>query len=577
MRVLRPACIVVLLALAAGLANAQLIVEDFDSQNTGSPPAWLWWNNGSTGTILVNETTFRGSSGKSVELLRTAFDSYGRGFGFGRNFPPIDGPAKLTFFFRAGSTTDEVLTAIGGNNAGHQVAWWVGVGGAVGNAIGTHSHSGGWNHVMDVAADTWYGVTIGINPATFTYDITVWEDGFFGNTATETGIPFRDGSDVKVIDQIQFGNFSDAVAGPAGSAFVDDVEFIGTRVLNDDFESGNTGSWSWSTRPRTAVTTCYQTVTTDAYLANDLNCDSLELEAVPVELGASNIFFDLNGHTIKHTIPDQAVGIGVRAMNVDGVTVKNGIIQDFLVGMDIVYSDLATVRDLKLSNLVEDDPEEFLPGLRITESQNVLVRDCFIEFLPVVHKEAIVTPDSVLTVDNIEVKDASVGVNISGNEHISNGTVATVINSRFVRVNLGGILVQITEDSLVAHNEFDSCEEAIHADNMWDGRITGLIIQDNSMHGGFIGVHFMGIDDSYVLDNVIRDNWRGITLQSNMECLNIPNEPGCFYSNGNLVSGNQVSNNFLDLHHRDLSTGNTWTDNTCQTKEGAEIPPCIPP
>ena len=392
MRALNPVFVVVFLALAVGIADAQLIVEDFDSQTTGSAPAWLWWNNGSSGTILVDETTYRGPSGKSVEFVRTTFD--GNGFGFGRNFPPIDGPAELTFFFRAASTTDEVLTAIGGNNAGHQVAWWVGVGGAVGNAIGTHSHSGGWNHVMDVAADTWYGVTLEIDPATFTYDITVWEDGFPGNTATETGIPFRDGSAVEVIDQIQFGNFSDAVAGPAASAFVDDVEFIGARVLNDDFESGNTGFWSWSTRPLTAVTTCYQTITTDAYLANDLNCDSLLLEAVPVEFGASNIFFDLNGHTIKHTIPDQAVGIGVRAMSVDGVTVKNGTIQDFLVGMDVVYSDLATVRDLKLSNMVEDDPEEFLPGLRITESQNVLVRDCFIEFLPVVHKEAIVTADS---------------------------------------------------------------------------------------------------------------------------------------------------------------------------------------
>ena len=87
--------------------------------------------------------------------------------------------------------------------------------------IGTLSHSGGWNHVMDVAADTWYGVTLEIDPTSFTYDITVWEDDDPANTATETGIAFRDGSDVEVIDQFQFGNFSDAVAGPAAAAFVD--------------------------------------------------------------------------------------------------------------------------------------------------------------------------------------------------------------------------------------------------------------------------------------------------------------------------------------------------------------------
>ena len=77
------------------------------------------------------------------------------------------------------------------------------------------------------------------------------------------------------------------------------------------------------------------------------------------------------------------------------------------------------------------------------------------------------------------------------------------------------------------------------------------MIEDNSMHGGFIGVQFLGTDDSYILDNVISDNWRGITLESNMECLNDNTMPSCFYSTGNLVSGNTVSDNFLDLHHRD--------------------------
>jgi len=575
MRVFRPACVVVLLALAVSTVNAQLIVGDFDELITGSPPPWLWWDNGSSGTILVDETTFRGSSGKSVEIVRTTFD--GNNFGFGRNFPPINGPAELTFFFRAASTTDEVLTAIGGNNAGHQVAWWIGVGGAVGDAIGTHTRAGGWNHVMNVVADTWYGVTLEIDPATFTYDITVWEDLYPANTATEVGIPFRDGSAVEVIDQIQFGNFSDAVSGPAASAYVDDVEFIGTRVLNDDFESGNTGSWSSSTRPMTAVTTCYQTVTTDAYLANDLNCTALGLEDVAVEVGASNIFLDLNGHTISHTIPDQAVGIGVRAMSVEGVTVKNGTIQDFLVGMGVVYSNLATVQDLMISNMVEDDPEEFLPGLRITQSQNVLVRDCFIEFLPVVHKEAIVAADAEVIIDNVEVKDASVGVNIAGNEGISNGTVGTVINSRFVRVNIGGILVHTSDSSRIADNEFDDNEVGVYCDAETKGGITGLTIEDNSIHDGAIGVQFLGTDDSSILGNVIRDNWRGITLESNMGCLDDNTLPICFFSTGNLVSGNRAFDNFLDYHHDVYATGNTWTDNTCETKDGAEIPPCTGP
>ena len=113
MSAFRTAGFIVLLLLAIGGADAQLIVEDFDSYTTGSPPPWMWWDNGSSGSIQVDETTYRGSSGKSVELARTAFD--GKRFGFGRNFPPIEGSGELSFYFRAGSTTDEILTAVGGN------------------------------------------------------------------------------------------------------------------------------------------------------------------------------------------------------------------------------------------------------------------------------------------------------------------------------------------------------------------------------------------------------------------------------------------------------------------------------
>jgi len=570
MRSIVPSLVMVLLVLSVGIADAQLIVENFDSQTTGSPPAWLWWNNGSSGTILIDETVFHGSSGKSVELFRTTFDDIG--FGFGRNFPPIDGPAELTFFFRVGSTTEEYLTAVGGNNSGHQVAWWVGVGGDVGAAIGTHSETGGWNHVMNVVVDTWYGVTLDTFPSTHTYDIKVWEDGNPGNTATQTGIPFRNGSAVEVIDQIQFGNFSDVDTGPAASAYIDGVALTGARVLHDDFETGNTGHWSWSTRPRTIVTSCYQTVTTDAVLANDLTCDSGVHESVGIELGASNIYLDLGGHTIS----GHPSGIGVRAMTLEGVTIKNGTITEHGVGMDIVDTAVATVRDIYIKDLVEDDPDWFRMGTRITRSRDVLLRDCFIEFLPVAHKEANVSADSEVVLDNIEVKNSSVGLNVSGNgDPGSNGTDGTVINSRFFGVSIAGILVQWTDNSLVSDNEFYQCETSIGGDGSTPDAVTGLVIEDNSMNGGFIGVHFEGTRDSDILDNVISDHWRGIFLDYS-GCA-ASGDPGCFYATDNIVSGNTATGSYEDLYHHELVTGNTWINNTCQTKVGDEIPPCIAP
>jgi parallel beta-helix repeat protein len=559
--------------LTVSTAQAQLIVEDFDSQTTGSPPAWRWWNNGSNGTILVNETTYRGSSGRSVEISRTAFEN--KVFGFGRNFSPIDGLAELTYYFRVESTDEEILTAIGGNNARREIAWWVGVGGTVGNAIGTHSHSGGWNHVMDVTADTWYGVTLQVDPASFTYDITVWEDGNPANAVTETGIPFRDGSAVEIIDQIQFGNLIDEGATSTASAFIDDVAFIASRVLKDDFESGNTGMWSSSTRPRTAVTTCYQTVVTDAYLANDLNCDTGAFESVGVELGTSNIVLDLNGHTIS----GHPIGLGVQAMNLEGVTIKNGIITDFVVGVDLHQTDLATVQNVKIGNLVQDDPDEFVAGMRITQSQDIMVRNSFVEFLPVVHKEALVLASSDVKVDNIEVKYGSVGVNISGDPGIGNiGSRASVLNSRFVDLNtIGGILVQWARTSRIAGNEFTRCGSGVVTDNHGPGGITDITIEGNIMYDNYLGVQFMGSSDSYVLNNVIRGGHMGVLMDSIMGCPPDDHQEGCYYATNNLISGNHVTGAFRDLWHHPYATGNTWLNNTCQYWEGAEIEPCIAP
>jgi hypothetical protein len=176
------------------------------------------------------------------------------------------------------------------------------------------------------------------------------------------------------------------------------------------------------------------------------------------------------------------------------------------------------------------------------------------------------------------MKDGSVGVNISSDGNQDNiGTTASVINSRFVGVTIAGILVQWTDDARVADNEFDRNEGGVSVDTHTPGGITGLTVEDNSMHDGYIGVHFQGNTDCSILNNVIRDHWRGIFVDSIMGCPEYEHQPGCFYASGNVISGNEVTGNFLDLFHHPYAVGNTWVDNTCQTKEGAEIPACTAP
>jgi formylglycine-generating enzyme required for sulfatase activity len=319
------------------------------------------------------------------------------------------------------------------------------------------------------------------------------------------------------------------------------------------------------------ISFCGQTVVTNAVLEKNLVCDSGAFESFAVKVGASNITVDLGGHVIS----GHPVGIGVTATDVRGVTIKNGTIESFSSGLDIVDSRDVIVEDLTIRNLIEDDPDVFIPGMRINRSQDVLVKDSSFEFLPVAHKEAIILADSEATIDNIDMTGGSVGVNISGDSGQGNyGSNATVINSRFVGVTIGGVLIQFSKGARIADNEFTNNGVGVMVDSHGQGSISGITVEGNSMNGGGLGVHFMGNPDSIIRNNVIRNGWRGIWVDSNMGCPEDAHQPGCFYATGNLISGNVVTGNIIDLHHHPYATGNTWENNTCETKEGVEIPEC---
>ena len=98
-------------------------------------------------------------------------------------------------------------------------------------------------------------------------------------------------------------------------------------------------------------------------------------------------------------------------------------------------------------------------------------------------------------------------------------------------------------------------------------------MERNSVYRGFRGVHFWGTSDCNILNNVIHRTGTGIYLDANMACPDEPT-PDCFYATGNVISGNEVTRNYMDLSHDENAVGNTWEDNTCLTKEGAEIPEC---
>lgn len=324
------------------------------------------------------------------------------------------------------------------------------------------------------------------------------------------------------------------------------------------------------------ITECGQTVSTDAVMVGDLVCQPGVFEAVAINLAAPGITLDMGGYTLT----GDELGIGVRAMLDDGaadignVTVRNGTIESFLSALDLVNAPGAVVENMTIRNLEADDPDRFFTGMRVNDSQDVTIRDSFYQFLPVAHKEAIVLANSAVRVDGIEMQGGSVGVNFGGAcDGSKPRTSGSVLDSLFVGVTIAGVLVQCTDDARIAHNEFDRNEVGVSAYGPFLGAITGLNVERNFMHYGYIGVDFRGVTGSVIGDNLMRNNaWRGIILQMNMGCPEVV--PECFYATGNIIAGNTVLGSFIDLNHHENALGNTWADNRCQTREGAEIPEC---
>lgn len=321
------------------------------------------------------------------------------------------------------------------------------------------------------------------------------------------------------------------------------------------------------------ITQCGQVVTTDAVMEEDMVCQPGVYEEYAIIINASDVTLDMGGHTLT----GDAFGIGINVADVEGVTIKNGSIENFLVAMDINRAPGSTVEGLTIKNLEIVDPDNFVPGIRITRSENVVVKDSFFEMFPIAHKEMIILASSEATITNNYFKNGSVGVNVSRHGDLGNiGSTASVTKNHFSGVTTAGVLVQFTEQVSITNNEFTKCETGVMADlhgDLGDLSLKNISIERNYINGGHIGVHFMGITDSAISGNTIRNSWRGIFVDSTMGCPEPPT-PACIFSSYNLISNNTVVGNFIDLFHRDEATGNTWVDNRCQIKEGAEIPAC---
>ncbi len=315
---------------------------------------------------------------------------------------------------------------------------------------------------------------------------------------------------------------------------------------------------------------CGQTITNNLTLTEDLMCpDSV---SPYLFIGAPNITLDLGGYTILGGGMDKGNIEGIIAENTDSISIINGGIENFNNGIVLYNSDHSIFKDLTFRNLEIDDPLIFTAGIVMGSSKGVLVRDCKFEYLPVAHKNGVHLGDSEVDFINIEQLAGGTGLDFSGDKP-SRGSV---INSRFTDITISAILIQHCDSLLIQNNVFSGNETGIYTDPFFYGSTQGIIIEGNEIYNSYAGILFHGNLNSRVFNNVIKNNNRGIVLLPKAECVTGDPPPGieCFYSSGNLISGNKVTENYLDLFHCDSCLGNTWVNNDCETSEGSEIPEC---
>ena len=337
-----------------------------------------------------------------------------------------------------------------------------------------------------------------------------------------------------------------------------------------DFYADNpdTSGSNYCVRVSADCMVCGQTIMEDYTLTRDLDCPP---EPVPViNIGASDITFDLGGHTIRGEFYN-----GIReyiiAEDVDKITIRNGTLDGFSNGIILGRSNYSVVENLNLKNLEIEDPEIAVSGIVISGSDSVVVQDSQFDFLYAAHKEAVISGNSNITVRNITTHNGSVGVNYGGSVEGKRST-GTVINCRFYDSSLAGVLVQQTDSARITSNEFKNTTIALDAAIL--GIVSGVRIDGNNLHDRPDGdaIQFIGGIESVVSNNVLRNFSKGIALYPSRGCgLDSIMGAECSYATGNLITNNTLQNNKLDLYHDEKCIGNTWHNNTFETAIGSEI------
>jgi len=283
---------------------------------------------------------------------------------------------------------------------------------------------------------------------------------------------------------------------------------------------------------------------------------------------------DLNGFTITGGGPSGAFA-GVDVGNRTGVTIKNGTIQNFRVGVFGGAPLKLTVSDLILKNNTPNGGVVIFDG-----GEDLVIRNSTFLLPPVSSCNdgtiaITLIAGTKVDVNNIDVHGGLSGVNIScslcdGSETPPTGKIR---NSTFTGTHVG-VDVNNTTDLTISNNHFSNIVQteacgfgfAIISGRAGAALRTGIKVRNNFIHDNFEGITMNGmVAGVEIVGNQIRDNSNfGIGLRESAGLL----------STGNVIKNNITSGNGVDLLHDVPSSPNTWKNNSCVTKVGADIPAC---
>jgi large repetitive protein len=347
-----------------------------------------------------------------------------------------------------------------------------------------------------------------------------------------------------------------------------------------------------SAEAKKAVTvSCGETITTDTKLANDLT----DCPNNGIVIGADDIALDLHGHTIDSGgVPpegcseDEICGAGVvngageggRAVIApghDGVTIKNGTIQEF---GEAIFSYAASdnrLRDLTLSNNVNHGVT--WPAMTHSRIEGIRARGSLLGILVggvrggahdirVEHNS--VSDNEFLGIsvfggsDHVLVARNSVSDTADGAGIVLSGSDENRVERNQVTGNLAGIVIADgSAENVVTHNRSSG--------NVFDGLalepetarnlVTNNLLQGNGVTGMFV----IGSDDNRIERNSVVGNGDG--TEAGIHLFVPPDEPGNT-ADGNLIADNSVSGNegdgilFDADQTQNVLEGNAASENT---------------